>query len=417
MSQSASRPAPLGRNALILLVSAGIILSICMGLRQSLGLFLKPMNVDIGVSASAFGFAMALQNIVWGISQPFVGVLADRYGAKPVVFVSAAIYVVGLVVMAVGGTLGLNVGGGVLIGLGVAGSGFGVLLGAVAQAVPPARRSQTIGMVSGVGSLATLVLAPLGQALIDLYGWQNALLVFAGIAALMALFAAGMGRHSPKAAAAAGADAVRPVAEVLAAAGRHRGFLAMAIAFFACGFQLIFIVVHLPTYLALCGIPPAASATALGLIGLGNAAGSYVIGLLGARFSQKKLLALIYLLRTVTIGIYLALPVSIPSTLIFAATMGFLWLSVTPLVSGLIGRLFGLGNFNLLYGVMFFSHQVGSFLGAWAGGLVYDLTGVYDIAWASMIVIGLSAFALQWFMDDRSEAEKTALDLSPVPAR
>ncbi len=415
MSQSASRPAPSGRNALILLVSAGIILSLCMGLRQSLGLFLRPMNVDIGVSASAFGFAMALQNIVWGISQPFIGVLADRYGAKPVVFVSAGIYVAGLAVMAVGGAWGLDIGGGILIGIGVAGSGFGVLLGAVSQAVPPARRSQTVGLVSGVGSLATLVLAPLGQALIDGYGWQNALLAFAAIAALMALFAFGMGRHSPKAAAQAGADMVRPVGEALAAAGRHRGFIAMAVAFFACGFQLIFIVIHLPTYLALCGIPPAASATALGLIGLGNAVGSYVIGILGARFSQKKLLALIYLLRTITIGVYLALPISIPSTMIFAATMGFLWLSVTPLVSGLIGRLFGLGNFNLLYGVMFFSHQIGSFVGAWAGGLVYDLTGVYDIAWASMIVIGLSAFALQWFMDD--SREETPVGLMPAPAR
>lgn len=415
MSQSASRPAPLGRNALILLVSAGIILSLCMGLRQSLGLFLRPMNVDIGVSASAFGFAMALQNIVWGISQPFVGVLADRYGARPVVFVSAGIYVAGLAIMALGGTWGLDIGGGILIGIGVAGSGFGVLLGAVSQAVPPARRSQTVGLVSGVGSLATLVLAPLGQALIDGYGWQNALLAFAAISALMALFAFGMGRHAPRTAAQAAADMVRPVGEALSAAGRHRGFIAMAIAFFACGFQLIFIVIHLPTYLALCGIPPAASATALGLIGLGNAVGSYVIGILGARFSQKKLLALIYLLRTITIGLYLALPISIPSTMIFAATMGFLWLSVTPLVSGLIGRLFGLGNFNLLYGVMFFSHQIGSFVGAWAGGLVYDLTGVYDIAWASMIAIGLSAFALQWFMDDSRAGDMPGL--SPAPAR
>lgn len=417
MSPSASRSAPLGRNALILLVSAGLILSLCMGLRQSLGLFLRPMNVEIGVSASAFGFAMALQNIVWGISQPFVGMMADRYGARPVVFASAGIYVVGLLVMALGGALGLNAGGGVLIGLGVAGTGFGVLIGAVSQAVPPARRSQTVGLVSGVGSLATLVLAPLGQALIDGYGWQNALLAYAAIAAVMALMAAGMGRHSPKAAAAAGADMVRPVAEVLAAAARHRGFIAMAIAFFACGFQLIFISIHLPTYLALCGIPPAASATALGLIGLGNAAGSYVVGILGARFSQKKLLAAIYLLRTVAIAIYLTLPVSVASTLIFAATMGFLWLSVTPLVSGLIGRMFGLGNFNLLYGVAFFSHQVGSFIGAWAGGLVYDLTGVYDIAWAAMIVVGLSAFTLQWFMDDSTEPGGIGGTLNPMPAR
>ncbi|MCC7273677.1 MAG: MFS transporter, partial [Alphaproteobacteria bacterium] len=390
----------------LLLVSAAIILSISMGIRQSLGLFLRPMNLELGVSASAFGFALALQNIVWGFSQPFVGMIGDRWGPRPVLAGSALVYAAGLVLMSAGGTvLGLGVGGGVLVGLGVAGSSFGVLLGAVSRAVRPERRSQTVGMVAGAGSLATLVLAPAGQSLIDLYGWRSALLVFAAVALAMTVLAAGVGRGAADAPDVA-AGRAEPMASVVRAALAHPGFLAMTIAFFACGFQLMFITTHLPTYLALCGVPPTAGATALGLIGLGNAVGSMVIGLLGARFSQKRLLALIYLLRTVAIATYLAVPVSVTSTLVFAATMGFLWLSVAPLVSGLVGRLFGFSCFNTLYGIVFFSHQVGSFLGAWAGGLTFDWTGSYATAWGSLLAVGTAAFLVQWAMDDRTPAER-----------
>jgi predicted MFS family arabinose efflux permease len=179
----------------------------------------------------------------------------------------------------------------------------------------------------------------------------------------------------------------------------------MTVAFFACGFQLMFITTHLPRYLAICGLPPAVSASALGFIGLGNAAGSYIVGRLGARFSQKRLLALIYLLRTLSIVIFLATPISPMSTLVFAAAMGFLWLSVAPLVSGLIGRLFGLQHFNTLFGLTFLSHQVGAFMGAWLGGATFDMTGSYAVAWGSMIVIGFTAATMQWLMDDRPEPD------------
>ena len=181
----------------------------------------------------------------------------------------------------------------------------------------------------------------------------------------------------------------------------HRGFMFMTLAYFACGFQLVFIVTHLSTYLQICGVAPQVGATALGLIGLCNAIGTYVFGLLGARYSQRKLLAMIYLLRTLFIAAFLLFPVNAASTLIFAAAMGFLWLGVTPLVTGIIGRVFGLGHFNMLFGTAFFSHQVGSFFGAWMGGLVYDRWGNYDFAWAALLVIGAAAFTLQWLMDER----------------
>jgi predicted MFS family arabinose efflux permease len=402
-AKSATRALGLPRAALVIVVAA-TVLSLSMGLRQSLGLFLGPLKLDLGVSASTFGFAMALQNIVWGVSQPFIGMLGDRYGARPVLIGSAVVYAGGLLLMAAGGPIiGLDIGGGILAGLGVAGTGFGVLLGAVSRAVPPEKRSQTVGLVSAAGSLGTLVLAPLGQVLIADYGWRSALVAFAGVAAMMALVAVAIGRESAGTQTGGASHEPSSTSEALLLAGKHRGYVAMAVAFFACGFQLMFITTHLPQYLAICGLSPAVSASALGLIGLGNAAGSYIVGHLGAHFSQKRLLALIYLLRTLAIAVFLATPISPMSTLIFAAAMGFLWLSVAPLVSGLIGRLFGLQHFNTLFGLTFFSHQVGAFMGAWLGGVTFDMNGSYALAWGSMIVIGLAAAAVQWFMDDRPE--------------
>jgi predicted MFS family arabinose efflux permease len=393
-------------RVIVLIAVAATVLSLSMGLRQSLGLFLRPINAELGVSATAFGFALALQNIVWGLSQPAVGMLGDRYGARPVLVASALIYAAGLALMALGGpALGLNLGGGVIAGVGVAGTSFGVLLGAVSRAVPAERRSQMVGLVSAAGSLGTLALAPLGQALIAGYGWRAALLAFAVVALLMGAIGALIGRPAAATAGAPsdGEAAASTCAALLEAAG-HRGYLAMAVSFFACGFQLMFITTHLPQFLAICGLPPSVGASALGLIGLGNAAGSYIVGLLGARYSQKRLLALIYLLRTLAIAVYLAAPISAASTLVFAAAMGFLWLSVAPLVSGLIGRMFGLTHFNTLFGLTFFSHQLGAFVGAWLGGVTFDLTGSYATAWTSLIVVGLAAAALQWSMDDRAAA-------------
>jgi predicted MFS family arabinose efflux permease len=387
------------RAMLVLLLLSGVIISLCMGLRQSLGLFMRPMTLDLGITAAAFGFSIALQNIIWGVAQPFVGALGDRYGPRPVLIVTALLFAAGLLLMLVATSFpGAMEIAGFLIGIGTAGAGFGVLIGTISRATPPEERSQTIGIVAAAGSLGTLVIAPLGQWLIDGYGWRVAMVGFAVIAASMAVLSLPIREQAPLGLSPATkqklGDAVR---EAMA----HRGYLFMTLAFFACGFQLVFITTHLPAYLQLCGVAPGVAASALGLIGLFNAVGTYMFGMLGARYSQKHLLALIYLLRTLFIVLFLLFPVSAASTLVFAAAMGFLWLGVAPLVTGIIGRVFGLTHFNTLYGIVFLSHQVGSFFGAWMGGLVFDRFGNYNFAWGALIVIGVAAFTLQWLMDER----------------
>jgi predicted MFS family arabinose efflux permease len=392
---------------ILLIVLSGVIISICLGLRQSLGLFMPPMTLALGISATTFGFAIALQNVVWGLTQPFVGALADRYGPRPVLVATALIYAAGLLLMAYAASVpgALHIAG-FLAGVGTAGTGFGVLLGTVSRATPPEKRSQTVGLVAAAGSVGTLVIAPIGQGLIEGFGWQVAMVAFALIAGSMALLSLPIREQSL---AEGDSGGVRlNLGEAVREAVGHRGYLFMTLAFFACGFQLVFITTHLPSYLALCGVAPTVGASALGLIGLFNAIGTYCFGLLGARYSQKHLLALIYLLRTLFIVVFLLVPVSATSTLVFAAAMGLLWLGVAPLVTGIIGRVFGLTHFNTLYGIVFLSHQVGSFFGAWMGGVVFDLTGDYDVAWGALIAIGLTAFMLQWLMDERPPGARRA---------
>src|SRR5258706_1687580 len=395
---------------LVLLLVSGTIVSLSMGMRQSMGLFMGPLTTDLGISAATFSFSLALQNIVWGLSQPVVGALADRYGARPVVFATTLIYAAGLGLMIVSrGAVGLDIAG-FLCGIGIAGTGFGVLIGAVARATPPEKRIQRVGLVAAVGSLGTMVLAPTAQALIGGYGWEGALAVFAGIAVFTGVLCLFIREHAVPDA----RPTPQPPAQAPRGAGRHRGFVQMTIAYFACGFQLVFITTHLPQYLQVCGVSPEVGAQALGLIGFFNTIGTYLFGHLGARYSPKKLLALIYGTRTVFICIFLAVPITATTTLIFAAAMGFLWLGVAPLVTGVIGRVFGLGHFNALYGTVFLSHQVGSFAGAWMGGVVFSATGSYSMAWAALIAIGAIAFLLQWTMDDRP-ADATAFRSAAHP--
>ncbi len=398
---------------LLLIVLSGLIISLGMGLRQSLGLFMRPMAADLGLSAATFGLAMALQNIVWGASQPVVGAIADRFGARPVLIGTALVYAAGLGLMifagSVPGALGIA---GFLAGVGTAGTGHGVLIGVISRATPPEKRSQRVGLVAAAGSLGTMVIAPTGQWLIDAFGWQIALAGFAVIAASIALLALPIREPAEKES--FEKKTSQKLGEALREAAAHRGYLFMTLAFFACGFQLVFLLTHLPAYLALCGVAPGVGASALGLIGLFNTIGTYLFGVLGARYSQKHLLALIYLLRTAFIVAFLLAPVTAASTLVFASAMGFLWLGVAPLITGIIGRVFGLTHFNTLYGIVFFSHQVGSFMGALMGGVVFDRYGSYDVAWGALIAVGLSAFALQWLMDERPPRERSGAGAGAV---
>jgi predicted MFS family arabinose efflux permease len=404
------------RGVLVLLVLSGVIISLCMGLRQSLGLFMRPMTIEVGISAATFAFSIALQNLVWGLSQPFVGALGDRYGPRPVLIVSALIYAAGLLLMLLARTVpGALELAGFLGGIGVAGTGFGVLIGTVSRATPPEKRSQTVGLVTAVGSLGTMFIAPLGQVLIDGWGWEVAIVAFAAIAACIALFSLPI-RERPVDGGNA-SSSQQDLGEALREAISHRGYIFLTLAFFACGFQLIFITTHLPAYLVVCGIAPTVGATALALIGLFNTAGTYCFGLLGARYNPKHILALIYLARTFFIGAFLLMPISASSTLIFAAAIGFTFLGVIPLVTGIIGRVFGLTHFNTLYGIVFLSHQLGSFFGAWMGGVLFDRMGNYNIAWTALIVIGLTAFMLQWLMDESPPSQRRRGEESaPAPA-
>jgi MFS family permease len=387
----------------LLIALSGLIISLCMGLRQSLGLFMRPMGAELGITAASFGFSIALQNIVWGFAQPFAGAIADKHGPRPVIVVTALIFACGLLLFM---TPGVIPGGLVLAGcmLGIGTTGFSTLYGAINRRADPKRRSQTVGLVAACGSLGTMVIAPFGGALIDGPGWKTALVVFAALGACMALLALPINEKPDT-------SLVKKtnLRDALREAIGHRGYLFMTLAFFACGFQLVFLTTHLPSYLALCGVAPGVGATALGLIGLFNAIGTFTFGQLGARYSQKHLLALIYLLRTLFIALFLLAPVSAASTLIFASAMGFLWLGVTPLVNGILARVFGLTHFNALFGVVFLSHQVGSFFGAWMGGVVFDLAGNYNFAWGALIVIGVAAFTLQWLMDESPPRERPGM--------
>jgi predicted MFS family arabinose efflux permease len=399
---------------LLLIVLSGLIISLFMGMRQSLGLFMRPMGIDLGITAAAFGFSIALQNIIWGLSQPFAGAAADRFGPRPVLIVTALLFSLGLLLLMVSTSFpGGLVAAGLLLGVGT--TGFSTLYGAISRGTPPEKRSQTVGIVAAAGSLGTMVLAPVAGWLIDGPGWRTAMVVFAAIAASVALLSLPI-REQPLSDKNSSFQN-QNLGGALREAMGHRGYLFMTLAFFACGFQLVFLTTHLPAYLALCGVAPGVGATALGLIGLFNAIGTYIFGQLGARYSQKHLLALIYLLRTLFIVAFLLAPISAASTLVFASAMGFLWLGVAPLVTGIIGRVFGLTHFNTLYGIVFLSHQVGSFFGAWMGGVVFDRFGNYNFGWGALIVIGVTAFTLQVLMDERPPRErKPAGQPEPVPA-
>jgi predicted MFS family arabinose efflux permease len=372
--------------------------------------FLGPVGAELGVSAASFGFAVALHNLVWGLGQPLVGALGDRFGPRPVLLGCGVLYAAGLALMATSRLpwLGLDVGIGVLTGLGIAGTGFGVLLGAVSRATPPHRRSALVGLVSGIGSAGILLLAPVGQILIDGFGWRIAALALAATCIGMMAVSVLIGGRPTRDKAESSAEAASGLGETLRAALAHPGFMVMTIAFFACGFQLAFITTHLPRFLGLCGLAPSVGAHALGIIGLCNAFGSYAFGLLGQRYSPKRLLAGIYAIRTVAIVAYLAVPISEASTLVFAAVMGTTWLGVVPLVSSLVGKLFGLARFNMLFGVVFLGHQLGGFAGAWMGGVILDATGSYAAAWYALIGVGLTAAILQWPMDDRPRPRASA---------
>ena len=382
--------------SLPILLGVAVMLSLAMGLRQSLGLFMAPATQDIGIAVAQFTLAIAVQNLGWGLLQPFAGAAASRWGFRPVLVAGVLAYLAGLAVMAMAhGAVMLMIGAGLLIGVALACTGSGMALAVAARPVPAALRSTVLGMVSAAGSVGALLAAPIGQVLAEGWGWRAGVWGFLvlGLAMVPAAWVAGRVDRVPIPPLAPG-ETPRMGAALRRAAG-HPPFLVMTAAYFVCGLQLVFLTTHLPSYLALCGQDPMLSAKALGLIGGFNVLGSLFFGWAGGRWNKAALLGGIYLVRSAVLGLYFTWAPSEASTMVFAAVMGFLWLGVAPLVSGLVVEMFGLRFQAMIQGLAFMSHQFGSFLGAYGGGVLFDLNGDYVLAWKLGVGMGLVAGAVQ----------------------
>jgi MFS family permease len=404
MSTSAQTSPSPPSGAILLLACGFAALAIAFGVRTTFGFFLPPITQSTGWSIGMLSLALAVQNLVWGAAQPFTGALSDSRGAAPVVAGGAAVYAAGLVVMALVPHPGaFLLGAGVLVGIGQAAIGFPVLLGAIGRAATPARRSLYLGIATAGGSFGQLLFAPIGPRLLEATAWQDALLILAVIClgaagAASVGIAAGSRRGTP---APAVSSTPEPLGRALRGAARHRGFLLLNAGFFVCGFQLAFITFHLPAFAGLCGLTAGAAATGLALIGGFNIFGTILAGRLGGLYRAKFPLSLIYLGRAVACLAMVTLPVTEPLLYGFAIAMGLLWLSTVPLTSGLVGQIFGPRHVGALFGIVFFSHQVGSFLGVWLAGRLFDATGSYDIVWWLSAALGLMAALVHLPIDDR----------------
>lgn len=388
------------RRALIAIACGAVIVCIGMGLRQSFGLFLRPVSADLSLGREVFAFAIAIQNIVWGVSQPFAGAIADKYGAGRVVASGGILYALGLYLAAgASDPMGLHVSLGLLIGLGLSGTTFAVVLGAVGRMVPEGRRGLALGLATAGGSLGMFIFVPAGQALLTEVGWINALIALAAVSALMVVLSGGVAGKPG-----GGAVERQSLSEAIVEARGHSGYWLLTLGFFVCGFHVTFIAVHLPAFLADEGLSPMVGATALGVIGLFNIVSGIMAGVFGDKFRKKFTLSWLYILRAVVIAGFLIFPITEVSALVFAAGIGLLWLGTVPLTSALVADIFGPRYLSTLFGFVFFSHQVGSFLGAWLGGYVFDLTGSYTPVWLAAIALGVIAALLHMPIADQPVA-------------
>jgi MFS family permease len=382
------------------------ILLIANGARSSWGLFLPEMTVARGWSRETFSLAVAIQNLVWGAGAMVLGAFADRFGAMRTLMLGAMLYAGGFLGLAwATSALELAMSGGVLIGLGIGGTAFGVVFAALGKMVPPERRTWAFGVCTAFGSFGQFLFLPATAELIHWLGWQGAVFAHALAVALILPLALGV-RGDRQAAATASGSAT--VAQALREAVRDRSFHLLFWGFFTCGLQVVFIGLHLPAYLADAGLPLALGAQAIAIVGLFNVIGSLAAGWLGVRWSKKWLLAGIYVARSVVMIAFLVAPLSVASVWLFSAAMGLLWLSTVPLTNGLVGQIYGVRHLGLLGGAVFFGHQIGSFLGAWLGGRIFDATGSYDAAWALMVVFGFVAAIVHAPIRERPLAEPAA---------
>ncbi|WP_036221599.1 MFS transporter [Maritalea myrionectae] len=386
---------PLGaiRTPLSFIIIAGCLIAMMsFGVRSTAGLFTLPLTSEFGWSRETWGLAFAVQNLIWGLIQPVAGGFADKHGTAKTLIIGTIIYALGVLLLAYGGTeLTLFLGAGLLMGLGIGTASFAVVMAAFGRAVPAEKRSFVFGIATAASSAGQFVFAPVGQQLINGFGWQNALLIFAiTLLAIIPLsfFLRGKTEHQ--------ADDGRdmPLFETLREAFKHRSYVLLVAGFFVCGFHLAFVTVHMPAYLVQCGLSPTVGSWALALIGLFNIVGSLGAGYLAGRLPKQFLLASIYLSRVVITGLFLLLPITEWTTYVFAAVTGLLWLATVPPTAALVTNFFGPKYMGMLYGFAFLSHQIGSFFGVWLGGVSFDLTGNYDLVWYLGMMIGLLSAAL-----------------------
>ncbi len=392
------QPAPARRtNFWLVVVAGGAIIGMAMGIRHAQGIFLLPITLDRDWSREAFGFALAVQNLVWGITQPLTGMIADRFGARRVLVGGLLLYAAGLLAMSQAATpSAFALSAGLCLGVALSGSAFAVVYGAISRLVPVAQRSRALGATGAIGGLGLFFMVPVSQGLIGALGWAGALIALAVACAL--LLPATLPLNDRPAATAAHRQSL---SAALREAFAHKGFWLLNLGFLACGFQLAFIATHLPAYLADRGLSANHAVAGLAIIALANVAGSYVCGWLGGVHRRKHLLAYIYLLRAAAMAAFVLLPLSPWTLYAFCAVMGFVWLGTVPLTSGLLSQVFGVQYITTLFGLVFFGHQLGSFLGVWLGGYLFDATASYDLVWLIGIGLGVIAALLHWPIDDR----------------
>jgi MFS family permease len=379
----------------LVVLSGCLIALISFGPRASAGLFQIPMTTEFGWGRDTFSLAIAIQNLLWGVGQPFAGAVADRLGAFRVLCVGALLYAIGLVVMAYASTPGiLHLGAGVLVGFGLSGCSFNLVLGAFGKLLPEKWRPMAFGAGTAAGSFGQFLFPPIGNILIDSFGWHQALVIFAASVLLVLPLALALATRPNPASAAPGSAAHVPgqsISQALTEAFRHRSYVLLVLGFFTCGFQLAFITAHLPAYLRDAGLSASVGGWTLAVIGLANAFGSLTSGWLSTRMSKRWLLAWIYLGRSVAIVAFILLPASPVTSIAFGISIGLLWLSTVPPTSSLVMLMFGTRYMAMLYGFAFFSHQVGGFLGVWLGGVLYEAYGNYTFVWWLSIALGIAS--------------------------
>jgi predicted MFS family arabinose efflux permease len=389
---------------LTVLICGSLVLTVMMGLRNTLGLFMKPMTIDLGGGREVLAFGLAVSNLLWGAAGPFAGAIADKFGTSRAILIGGLLYAGGFVALSAATDGSLVLVGNVLQGFAMAGAGFSIILGAVGRAAPPEKRSLALGIVAAGGSFGQFAFVPYAQVFIDMLGWREAMFVIAVTALSILPLALGLrGLQAP-----AVAQSQQTLRAALKEAFGHSGFWLLTIGFFVCGFQVVFVGVHLPAYVADKGLPGWVGAWALALVGLFNIIGTYTAGALGQTKRKKYLLAGIYIGRSLVFVAFLLAPISEASVLVFGAALGLLWLSTVPLTSGLVAQIFGTTYMSTLYGIVFFSHQIGSFMGAWLGGKVFDLYGSYDVVWGLCVATGFIAAALHWPLRDAPQPRLAA---------